>query len=360
MALTTPILYTINAFDATNSQIFKFNVLGGNQVTGSTLTIRNNATLDIVYSEPQVSFRFEYILPENVLTNGTYYQASLTTQDAQGNSSPESIPIQFYCFTTPTFEIINMPHNNVISNSSFNFNVQYNQIQGETLNAYVFNLYSTTGALISTSSTQYNTLSSLPLTVSYLFSGFEDKTNYYIEINGVTTNGTQITTGRVQFTTDYVSPDMFSFLFLTNNCKGGYITIRSNVIGIAGTAVPDPPTFIDNKEIDLTELGSSVSWNESYIINKDFTMRLWGRNYAPNKEVFRFSNVDGDIIIIEYREDSLSSWFEMRAIHNGDFWGYVTESTHIDKPDNTEQLFCWLRKIDNIYELKIENRGVET
>ena len=48
MALTTPILYTVNAFDATQEQVFNFNVLGGNQVTANTLTIKNNATLSIV------------------------------------------------------------------------------------------------------------------------------------------------------------------------------------------------------------------------------------------------------------------------------------------------------------------------
>ena len=49
----------------------------------------------------------------------------------------------------------------------------------------------------------------------------------------------------------------------------------------------------------------------------------------------------------------------MRAVHNGDLWGYTCESQHIDKPDVNEQLFCWLRRIGNLFELKIENRGVE-
>ena len=87
MALTTPILYTVNAFDATQAQVFYFNVLGGNQVTANTLTIKNNATLSIVYSATQTTFKFEHILPANTLTNGTYYQATLTTKDAQGNES---------------------------------------------------------------------------------------------------------------------------------------------------------------------------------------------------------------------------------------------------------------------------------
>ena len=358
MALTTPILYSINAFDAIQAQTFSFNVLGGSQVVANTLTIKNNATLAVVYSETQTTFKFEHILPANTLTNGTYYQATLTTKDAQGNESNASAPIQFYCYSQPMFEISNMPSGNVITNSSYAFTVTYNQAQGEILNAYVFNLYSASGALISTSNTMYNTDTSLPLNISYLFSGFEDNASYSIEVTGVTANGTQITTGRIPFTTAYTKPDMFSFLFLTNNCKGGYITIRSNVIGIDGIANPEPPVFIDNQEVDLRASGSYVEWIEGYTVTDDWTLRIWGRDYNLNSEIFRFSNTDGDIITIDYCADDTNCWFEMRAKHNDWLWGYVTESSHIALPTDTEQMFCWLRRIGNLYELKIENRGV--
>lgn len=360
MALTTPILYTVSAFDATQEQVFNFNVLGGSQVVANTLTIKNNATLATVYSETQTTFKFEHILPANTLANGTYYQATLITKDAQGNESNASAPIQFYCYSQPSFVISNMPTDNVITNSSFAFEVTYNQAQGEILNAYTFNLYSASGALISTSNTIYNTDISLPLTVSYLFAGLEDKTSYSIEVNGITANGTQITTGRISFTTVYTKPNMFSFLFLTNNCKGGYITIKSNVIGIDGQTNPEMPTYIGNKEIDLTADGSYVEWHEGYVVTDDWTMRLWGRDFNPNTEIFRFSNTSGDIISIEYCVDETQCWFELKAKHSDWVWGYVIESDHIALPTETEQVFCWLRRFDNLYDLRIENRGVES
>ena len=360
MALTTPILYTISAFDATQTQVFNFNVLGGNQVVANTLTIKDNATLTTVYSETQVTFEFKHILPANTLTNGTYYQATLTTKDAQGKISKASFPIQFYCYSQPSFEISNMPSGNVITNSSYAFTVTYNQSQGEILNAYVFNLYSASVALISTSNTMYNTDASLPLNISYLFSGFEDNASYSIEVTGVTVDGTQISTGRISFTTNYTSLDTFSNFLLTNNCKGGYITIKSNVIGINGISNPETPTYIDNKEIDLTDAGSYVEWIEGYKVTDDWTMRLWGRDFTPNSEIFRFSNANGDIITIEYHVDETQCWFELRAKHNDWLWGYVTESAHIALPSETEQVFCWLRRIDNLYDLRIENRGVES
>lgn len=358
MALTTPILYSIPAFDATQEQVFTFTSVSGTQVVANTLTIKDNATLTTVYSQTQTTFRFEHILPANTLTNGTYYQATLTTKDAQGNESSPSAPIQFYCYSQPTFIISNMPVGNVVTNSSFAFNVQYNQIQGEILNAYVFNLYSASGALISTSGTLYNTDETLPLTISYLFSGFEDKASYSVEVTGVTANGTQITTGRVNFTTNYTSPDTFSFLFLTNNCQGGYITIESNIIGIDGDTGDTEPIYIDGKEIDLRQEGSYVQWTSGYTVSDNWTMRLWGREFTANQEIFRFSTIDGDIIYIIYCNNNNQCWYEMRAVHNGNSWGYICESTHINSPAVGEQLFCWLRRVDNLYELRIENRGV--
>ena len=136
--LTTPILYSVPAFDAQNSFEFQFASIGGAQVVANTLTIKNNTTLATVYSQTQSTFKFEHILPANTLTNGTYYQATLTTKDAQGNESSPSTPIQFYCYTTPSFAFNNLPANNLIDNDSFDLGVTYNQSEGELLNSYSF------------------------------------------------------------------------------------------------------------------------------------------------------------------------------------------------------------------------------
>ena len=364
MALTTPILYSIPAFDATKEQTFTFASISGSQVVANTLTIKDNATLTTVYSQTQTSYRFEHILPANTLTNGTYYQATLTTKDAQGNESSPSAPIQFYCYSQPTFVISNMPIGNIVTNSSFVFNVQYNQIQGEILNAYVFNLYGASGALISTSGTLYNTDETLPLTISYLFSGFEDKASYSVEVTGVTANGTQITTGRVNFTTSYTTPDTFSFLFLSNNCQGGYITIESNIIGIDGDTGDMEPIFIDGKEIDLRADGSYVKWQQGYQLPNDYTMRIWGRAFNANTEVngdpnniLELMNADGDIVYVSYWEDATNAWYEMKVKDIGSTWAYVIKSTTIAKPTDNDYIFMWLRCDGGLYDLKIENLG---
>ena len=51
MALTTPILYSQVAFDATNAQTFNFGVIGGDQVTQNRLVIINQSTGSTVYNQ---------------------------------------------------------------------------------------------------------------------------------------------------------------------------------------------------------------------------------------------------------------------------------------------------------------------
>ena len=174
MALTRPSLYTIAAFDASQEQTFRFNVIGGDTVTGSTLTIKNNATLAVVATNTAETYKLENTLPANKLTNGTYYQATIKTRNAAGQESEESSPIQFWCYTTPSIVFANIPNTGVIVNSSYNFQVTYNQAQSEPLAQYTCNLYTPTGTLVGTSGVKYTNSTTVPLDIDYTFSGLED------------------------------------------------------------------------------------------------------------------------------------------------------------------------------------------
>lgn len=361
MALTTPILYTKVAFDASGESVFKFYVQSGSQVTGNILTIKNNATLATVYEQEQTTFKFEHTVPAGTLSNGTYYQAYITTKDAQGNTSAASNTIQFYCYTQPTLEFSNMPTGNIVENSSYSFDVTYNQIQGELLNNYTFNLYDVSGNIVSTSGAKYSTASTLPTTVSYLFSGFEDNSQYYIEFTGFTIEGTEITTGRVAFSVKYTKPAAYSYLFLNNNCQGGYITVQSNIVAIDGESSPEPPIYVDNNTaVDTTGDGAYVGWGRGYVLPTNWTLGLWGRKYTPDTEILAMSNTDGDTISVYYcvDEDNDAAWFYVRVSNSGSDNGYEIQSDTVAIPTDDEILFLWLRCVNNLYEIKIENRGV--
>ena len=203
MALTTPILLAKNAFDATKEEKFEFNVVSGDQVVASTLIIKDNETLAQVYSGRQVTFAFENTVPAGTLTNGKYYQAYVITENSVRDTSPQSNTIQFYCYSQPTFAFSNIPASAIIGNASYSFDVTYNQTESENLDSYVFNIYTASKTLLSTSGNQYNSSATLPLTISYLFSGLDNNTEYYVECNGVTSGGTKITTGQVRISVLY-------------------------------------------------------------------------------------------------------------------------------------------------------------
>ncbi|MEG0835741.1 MAG: hypothetical protein RR413_09895, partial [Christensenellaceae bacterium] len=60
MALTKPAMYQQVAFDASNAQIFKFDVVGGDQVVSNRLIIKNSSTLAVVYNQQQVTYQLQH------------------------------------------------------------------------------------------------------------------------------------------------------------------------------------------------------------------------------------------------------------------------------------------------------------
>src|SRR5574344_445993 len=102
MSMTKPIALSKNAFDSTQDEIFYFSASGGNQVVKNKLTIRNNATNVVVYTNTVETFQFQQAVPSNTLTNGTYYNFYFNTYDVNNNESENSNVISFYCYTQPT------------------------------------------------------------------------------------------------------------------------------------------------------------------------------------------------------------------------------------------------------------------
>lgn len=360
MALTRPVLYNISAFDATSQHIIQFNSIGGSQVTGNRLVIATNANNQTIYDETQTTFKFEHILPANTLTNGTYYNATLYTIDVDNNQSVASNIVQFYCYTTPTLSFTNLIPNGTVTNSTYTFNFTYTQQQNEPLNYYVVNLYDAQGLLVSTSGEQYAGSTNVPLNLSYTINGFADATNYSIEINGTTINNTIITTGQINFSVSYTSPNIYTLLELQNNCSGGYVNLKSNVAIIDGEVVPEPPIYINDKELDLTQEGSYVVWDEGYQVTGNFTGIIIGRNFTPYSTIFTFTNVqDKSTVTINWlngyengdNTQPLMAYAQLIANQEGGAVVYNIKTEMIEIPSSTDVVTVWFRRVNNIYEI---------
>ena len=362
MSLVRPTLISVPSFDATSSFVFTFTIQqGSSQIVANQLTIRRQEDNTVVYNEKQENFKYEHTVNANELTNGTYYNATISVFDAEGNQSPTSIPIQFWCYSTPTIQFTNIPSNNIIGNASFNFTFTYTQTEGELINSYVLNLYNAFKTQISTSGTIYVQTDTLPYEGNYLFAGFEDNTTYFIEIVATTINNAIVSSGQIQFNVDYSRPDLFTLMELSNNCEEGYITLTSNIVLIEGSSNPTPPTYINNEEIDLTGDNSWVEWNDGYSITGDFLMRGWFRNPNPYSPIIQFSNIQGQTITINYMQgyenvssDSLQSYVEL-YVQSVDGMDYYIYSNYIDILSDEDVYNVWLTRINNIYQIQISS-----
>lgn len=360
MSLTRPTLISVPSFDATQPYTFTFTAQSGSaQIVANQLTIRTQSDNTVVYDEKQETFKYEHVVNADELTNGTYYNAVVSVFDAGDNQSPTSIPIQFWCYSTPSLTFTNIPANNIITNASFNFAFTYNQAEGEAINSYVVNLYNAFQTQIATSGIVYVQTGTPPYDGNYLFAGFEDNTVYYIEVVATTVNGAIISTGQTQFTVNYSRPDLFTLVQLTNNCEEGYITLQSNIALIEGTSNPDPPTYINDQEVDLTEDGSWVEWNDGYSVSGDFLARLWFRSPNPYTQILQFSNAQGQTIIMNYmlgyenvNAPDLQSYVEV-YVQSIDGMEYYIFSNYIDTLPDTSYYNVWLTRVNNIYKLQI-------
>lgn len=362
MALTKPILLSVSAFDADNPQVFTFVVNSGDQVVANRLTIKlQDSQQTVVYDKKITTFTLEHILPSGTLTNGSYYQATVTTYNADDNESDPSTPIQFYCYTTPIFEFNNLPDSNLITNSSFNFGVTYDQEEDEMLDSYAFTLYDAQGVQISESGTKYvGAVESLPIDVNYVFSGFTDNTVYYVQAKGVTTGGTTIQTARERILVQYAQPAVFSLLSLSNNCQGGYITLNSTFVDIVGTSNPSPPVYTDdNTAVDARTSGRYVEFNDGYSITGDFTASLWGRDFQINQSIITlYPTGTSSVVSVYYRQDfdDNSKVYAECVIVSNDITYYIYTPS-IAKPSSTDNVQFWLRRVGNLYTIELHNLG---
>lgn len=285
--LTQPIVNPISAFDATRAHNITFTVIGGAQVVANRLVISNNETGAIVYNKTAITMKLEHTIPANTLTNGGYYNAVVYTIDNANNESVASTAVPFYCYSQPVLTIDNIPATETIENGTYTFTGTYIQQEGEILNSYQYTLYdSNKNVLSKTPLIYYETDSSL----SYTFVGMSNDTSYYIELSGETVNGTHITSGVIYFTIRYIQPASFAICDLVNNCDDGYIQVSSNIVAIDGKSNPDPPIYIDDKEVDLRDPDSWVEWDSGFRIQDDFTLRAWGRDFNPYEPIITLKN----------------------------------------------------------------------
>lgn len=335
----TPILQTIPAFDATQSHIFYFTT--PDTITSSALSLYiNEYKITTITNSSSDKF---VTMDANTLANGDRYTCTIQTYNSSSNSfSAESVPMPFYCYTTPTFTI-DVIGGSTLSTSNHKFSLTYSQIEGEKLSYANFKLYDSNNNLLQSSGNISGTSA-----LEYTFSGLSNGSSYKIEGNGLTVQNTSITTGKISFNVFYYSPDTNGVIALSTDCTNGSIKITSKMSIIDGVSNPYPPTYPNHHSIDLTASNAYVDWNNGFEINtsKDWTLQLYCKNIENEETICSLFNSEPNYLSI----DRLGDYLQVQYYVDGNV-EYLNSNT-LSSPYNasTEYAIC-LMKTGNLFGL---------
>lgn len=349
-------LYNSIAFDSSQEHEFMFQATG-NQVVKNKLTIKNNETNEIVYDEIQVTMQLKHTLPANTLTNGICYNATLIAYDVDDNPSASSNAIIFYCYTTPIWEFSNITEGQILGNSSYIVELSYIQGEGELLNDYQLILYDQSQQEIYDTGILYD-VDNLSNKINALL----DNTQYYLRAIGNTVNGMSIDTGYISVSVSYTTTENYAFMHLENNKEQRNISLETDFVIVNGTST-NTPVYINDSSIDLTN--NSVTFDSGFNIENDFTLQAIGRKFNSCTTVLTLNNgisnikikyMLGAFNVYDFDEEVLmdKTYFVLEV---NDVLTYRIASNKIDIPNDTDWIYVWVRRIGNLYDIKIENMG---
>lgn len=277
IALQRPTLNNIAAFDAAEGGEYTFIVTGGEQWLGVLMTIKDNTTPsnpDIeIFTTTQTNIG---LITANVLTNGHQYQATIQTTTSStkagmtsGNTSQPSNSVSFYCYTQPSFVFTNITQDGVIASSTYAFNVEYRQTEGEYLSSYQVILYDEYNTELYNSGVlnapeQIVSGDTVICNLVHTIDGFLDGQHRKIIMYGTTTEGTKLETLLISFSIAYIEVEKYTEIYAINNCDNGNITVGSTLDVVSGRPYREPVIFYPNIEMgteaDLRNNG--VVWTD--------------------------------------------------------------------------------------------------
>lgn len=232
MAYNQPMIYRINAFDATNqypvirvgftnlsSMPSTINAIAyiTNDLTDIQLPIEN-VTLQLI--EGTTSLAIYGFTLTSTLSNGNNYTLKISVTET--GTTTESNAVIFYCINEPIINI-NSP-TGTLNQNSCKIKFTYSQSNNEILNWYKIDLYKNNDTLFKTSGKIYDE------NYFYIFNNLENEESYYVKLSGETINGyiIDINLSTSPFTISFVESEDSPLLSLTNIYNKGYIKINTH------------------------------------------------------------------------------------------------------------------------------------
>ena len=354
MALATPILQSISAFDSTTAKVVQFQVTSGDQVVKNRLTIRLNSTNEIVYQNTVETFEFAHTIPASTLANGEYYNCYINTYNANDAISGNSNVVQFYCLSAPILSFTNIVAGETINSGSYNFILNYSQSQGELLNELFLYLYDSNNNLIQTS----NLITSQfvpPLILNYTFTGLEDSQTYYVQARATTLHNMVVETSKINFNVLYNYQGSLFQIGLQNICDSGYVEVKSQLVLINGKN--DGGVF-HNSTVILQD-DANAEWSEGFRFNSNkFIKSKWWSPILRGQTNVMSSEDGNSRIEIEYKRgipqgaNEPRDYLEVRGYKDNILY-FKKYSSNLPIQNNNSMLMSWVKINGNTFDIQL-------
>lgn len=317
-------------------------------VSKSKLVIYENETKAVVYDDTQEDKSHRHTLPAGRLINGKYYSAQLYTYDFSQNISEASNLIDFYCFSTPEVGLSLTP-GQVVSTPSFVVSVFYRQPEGELLNTY--SLLVKEGEKEVFSSGRCYAAQGMDVMVT----GLESGRRYTMTAAWDTVNGMRGEAAELPFSVQYVSPYLSALLAGENNPTAGTVTLKFDIRSIFGKTEKDA-IYIDGEKIDLR--ADTVTFPSGFRLLGDYTIQMDCSDLQEYCTLLALEDTFQRRVTVEYLVDTFDgfdgpkAYLELKAYESGICYDRL--SNYIEPPLPGQTLHIWIRKLRNLYELKVQ------
>ena len=415
MALVSPFINSIRAFDVVAGTTINLSVLGGDAITkyrfslynndGSTTPFYTSDWLLVSNDTTSKSIRnFPITLNMSIsgLTNGNSYKIEPTIANDEYPNGLVGQQTLFQCYAYPNvslqYKLVRngiATYTDIVSGTTFNsstidfrFNVDVRNINDQMKpNSIVVALYgidhSGNRSVVTKEHTLYNFLNETGNSISFIdfpINGFsvnvdsnggklsEQSSQYsYFEIDIIfeTVEGMQVPLTISNLNCYYSIVDNPSVFDVFNVCEKGVVKLRYSLTSLEATSNPELPKFINNEEVDFTENNTWAQWQRYFTLSQPFTLRLWARDLQEGNIMLLSSTIySGNYIRVKYnieevdgiQESFISLECGQSDISGNAMFPYYLESERILTNTITQStnLFIGIQREDNLFNLHFQ------
>ncbi len=307
------------------------------------MIIYNADSMETVYDKKITTFTHSHTIPAKTLKNGKKWIAQFQTFDIDDSKSDLSDKLYFQTFKTPLFYFYGLENGQTIHSASYEAQIYYLQEDYEDIQSFRFYLYDGTKTLLKESDTLYDSEH-----IKYIYKGLDNHTVYYLKCHGITANGMEIDTDYVEIYTDYKMPSTYGIIYAENDPLHGYIKYHTNIKVIQYNG---NKTFnFVNGMIDLRNDNDGIYYDEGFVIEDNFTLKLRGMYLNQTAKILELRNTKYSLTVESFLYDDGTTRFKL-TVPNG-LGNYILYSDAISFQP-TEMTCVWIRRINDIYQLEI-------